>query len=690
MKLKAGEPYRLGACFDGRGVNFALFSAHASKVELCLFDAVDGHESARVALPERSGDIWHGYLEGAVPGLYYGYRVHGPYDPGAGHRFNPNKLLIDPYAKELSGGFVWHPLNCGYIVGDAEGDLSYSEEDNAHLMPKCRVVAPFEAALPPGPRPPDASRVIYEMHLRGFSMRHLAVAPELRGTAAALRHPDLVAYLRALSITSVELLPVNPVASSRRLTEAGLCDYWGYSPFAFFAIEPRLLAGGAREDLRQTITVLHDAGIEVLLDIVFNHTGEADVMGPTISFRGIDNASYYPPRSDKRFPRDDTGCGNSLNFDHPRVVQMAMDAMRYWGSEMGVDGFRFDLAVTNARGEGNFMPGAPFLSCITQDPILNRMKMIAEPWDLGYGGYRLGGFPVGWSEWNDKYRDDMRRFWRGDGGLAGRFASRIAGSSDVFGYRGPAASLNFVTAHDGFTLADLVSFTTKHNEVNGENNCDGTAENFSSNHDVEGPTQDAKILAARLTHRRNLIATLLLSQGIPMVLMGDECGRTQLGNNNAYCQDNEISWMDWENSDSCFLRFVQFVVSLRAAHPVFRRAHYFTGATSAAGVKDVRWVSRRGGDMRPEDWSDPQTRVLGILFDKAGDVGAADGPTGDGARTFLLLINAGHGMSSFCLPEQIEWRRLFDTSETDPLADFGPVRVSYSLNAHSLVLLCTS
>ncbi|MGB8600968.1 MAG: hypothetical protein WCD42_02100, partial [Rhizomicrobium sp.] len=357
---------------------------------------------------------------------------------------------------------------------------------------------------------------------------------------------------------------------------------------------------------------------------------------------------------------------------------------------MGVDGFRFDLAVTNARAEGNYMPGAPFLSCITQDPILNRMKMIAEPWDLGYGGYRLGGFPVGWSEWNDKYRDDMRRFWRGDGGLAGRFASRIAGSSDIFGYRGPAASLNFVTAHDGFTLADLVSFTTKHNEVNGENNCDGTAENFSSNHDVEGPTPDAQINAARLTHRRNLIATLLLSQGIPMVLMGDESGRTQHGNNNAYCQDNEISWMDWESADSSFLRFVQFLTGLRAAHPVFRRAHYFTGVAGAAGVRDVTWVSRRGGDMRPEDWADPQTRVLGILFHKASDAGALGADGGDGARTFLLLINAGHGMSSFCLPEQIEWRRLFDTSETDPLAEFGPVRVSYSLNAHSLVLLSTT
>lgn len=679
MKLKAGDPYKPGACYDGQGINFALFSVHASKVELCLFDSGSGHERARIALPERSGDMWHGYLEGAEPGLHYGYRVHGPYEPQVGHRFNPNKLLIDPYATELTGGFVWRPENCGYIVGDPAGDLSFDTRDNAAFMPKCIVPRPFSGPPQGGRKNPREESIIYEIHLRGFTMRHPNVEETLRGTAAALRYPDVMRYLIDLGVTAVELLPVNPVASSARLTQSGKCDYWGYSPFNYFAIEPRYLACG-REDLRQTIEAFHGVGIEVFLDMVYNHTGEGDVMGPTISFRGIDNASYYPPRPDRRYPRDDTGCGNSLNFDHPRVVQMVMDSMRYWVGEMGVDGFRFDLAVTNARQNGQFSAGSAFLACIAQDPVLKRQKMIAEPWDLGPDGYRLGGFPPGWSEWNDKYRDDVRRFWRGDGGLVGRLASRLAGSSDVFGWREPAASINFITAHDGFTLADLVSYRSKHNEVNGEQNADGANENFSSNGGMEGPTTNRNVMQLRRQMKRNLITTLLLSQGIPMLLMGDEIGRSQNGNNNAYCQDNIRTWMNWPEADKEFLRFVRYLIRLRRSYAVFRRARFFTGRVEETGERDVIWYAQDGREMTAAEWNNPELNCFAAFY-------AADHVLdGVNARSFLLLFNVSADTIRFRLPgARNSWQVILNSAAEDPLMNESCDTVCV-LERNSLVL----
>jgi isoamylase len=694
MKLTGGQPYPLGAHCDAGGVNFALFSAHATAVELCLFETDGKNEIARIPLPERTGDVWHGFLAGAGPGLLYGYRVHGPYEPAAGHRFNPNKLLIDPYAKELTGPLSWNELNCGYRFADPGGDLSFDARDNAAVMAKCRVVAPFETPTLKGPHVAPATRVVYEMHLRGFTMGHPNVDPGIRGTAAALREPTVLSYLRDLGVTTVEFLPVNPTIPSRQLAVSGLRDYWGYSPANYFAVEPFYLNGG-REDFRQTVAALHEAGLEVILDIVFNHTGEADVLGPTVSFRGLDNASYYPPRADKRFPRDDTGCGNSLNLDHPKVLQMVMDAMRYWVGVMGVDGFRFDLAVTVGRTHGEFSSEAAFFACVAQDPVLSRAVMIAEPWDLGPGGYRVGGFPAGWCEWNDRFRNDVRRYWRGDPGLIGGFASRLAGSSDVFGGRKPQAGINFITAHDGFTLADLVSYNAKHNEQNGENNADGTNENFSYNCGVEGPSGDARVLHLRAKLRRNLMTTLLLSQGVPMILMGDEVGRSQHGNNNAYCQDNATAWMNWQfsQSDAEFLSFVRALIALRKAHPVFRRPHFFAGASvPGRAVKDIVWLNSHGCEMTDADWHAPNNRVLGVRFDAGADVGAKD------AETFLLLMNASHRPVSFAWPDFAEdrrWRLLIDTDE-DEVALSGDAssrafaahrdRKGYVVKSHSLAL----
>jgi isoamylase len=689
MKLRSGLPYPLGATFDGAGVNFALFSANAENVELCLFDANGVRETERLALPERSGDIWHGYLPEVGPGLLYGYRVHGPYAPLSGHRFNPLKLLVDPYARELDRSFVWDDLHCGYVVDDERADLSFDTRDNASLAPKCRVTAP----LPKDPVSrlgiPLENSVIYEMHLRGFTMRHPGVGETIRGTAEALRQPDVLRHLWGLGVTAIEFLPINPAITLRMLDKHRLRDYWGYNPFNYFSVEPRYLSGGNREDFRRTVDALHETGIEVILDIVFNHTGEADVLGPTVSFRGIDNASYYVLSPDKRRYRDDSGCGNTLNVNHPQVMRMVMDAMRYWAKEMRVDGFRFDLGVSMARVNGGFSPESTFLTCIQQDPVLSRLKMIAEPWDLGFVGYRLGGFPPAFSEWNDRYRNDVRTFWRGDDGMLGALASRLAGSSDVFGgaKRSPFRSVNFITAHDGFTLTDLVSYNGKHNEANCENNADGTGENFSFNCGIEGDSSDPVIVRLRARQKRNLIATLLLSQGLPMILGGDEIGRSQGGNNNAYCQDNEISWTDWSKLTESydFLWFVQRLVRLRKDHPVFRRPQFLTGSVvREGGVKDVMWLSPEGREMTDSDWTAPHSSCLGVRYDESLDFGAESG-----AQSFLLLMNASPQPVEFTLTGiggERSWLRLIDTVQDDvSQLSFAP-RSAYPLKPHSLAL----
>ncbi len=667
-KIRAGSPAPLGATPSENGVNFAIFSANAEKIELCLFDAAGLQELARIVLPERSGDVWHGILPGATEGLLYGYRVHGPYDPSNGHRFNPNKLLIDPYARALDRSLEWSDLNCGYVVGDPRGDLSFDARDNADRMPKCRVIGPLTERKTQLFQPQQwSSTVIYELHVRGYTQRHPGLPRGIRGTVAALGHPEIVRYLRDLGVTAVELMPIHPVASSRTLRRSGLRDYWGYNPIGFFAIEPRYLSGGDRAEFRNTVDALHDAGIEIILDMVFNHSGEGGELGPTVCFRGIDNASYYCLAEDKRRYLDVTGCGNTLNVGHPYVFGMVMDSLRYWASEMLVDGFRFDLATTLARQDRHFRADAPLFGALAQEPALAGKKLIAEPWDLGVDGYQLGSFPAGWSEWNDRYRDSLRRYWRGDGGMLGELATRLAGSSDVFGKsgRGPAASINFVTAHDGFTLEDLVSYEVKHNRANGEENADGVDENFSANYGVEGPTQDPAIAAVRRRQKRNLMASLLLSRGVPMISAGDEFGRTQDGNNNAYCQDNGISWIDWSQREfnRDFPEFVEGLLRLRTAHPVFRSTEFFRG-NGGDGKSDVVWLSPQGREMAVDDWNAPEGRCIAVHF-----VADRDGAT-DSPDAWLLLLNASDRDETFVLPvrEGSFWRCAIDTADEVPLA----------------------
>jgi isoamylase len=693
--LKEGRPFPLGACFDGRGVNFALFSANAEKVELCLFDD-DGRERVRVPLPEVSDDVWFGYLPDARPGLLYGYRVHGPYDPHNGHRFNPNKLLIDPYAKSLTAPLAWNALHCGYIFGDPRGDLSFDSRDDAAVVPKCRVVDPaYDWKGDKTLRTPRSHSVLYELHLRGYTMRHPAVPDALRGTCAGLCRPEVISHLRDLGITAVELLPVHPFTTTRNLAAGGLREYWGYNSVSFFAVEPRYLAHGDVNDFRAMVRAFHDAGIEVMLDVVFNHTGEGDALGPTLSFRGIDNASYYMLAEDKRRYRDTTGCGHTLNLGHPRVQQMVMDSLRYWVQEMHVDGFRFDLAVSLARPGRDFSPEAPLFAAVLQDPVLVKTKMIAEPWDLGQGGYRLGGFPARWSEWNDRFRDDVRRFWRGDDGRVGDFALRLSGSSDVFGHdkRKPTAGVNFIAAHDGFTLQDLVAYNAKHNEANGEDNRDGSDANFSWNCGAEGPSRDAAVLRLRARQKRNLMATLLLSQGIPMLLGGDEMGRTQHGNNNAYCQDNETGWVDWSalKDNREFVAFVRRLIRLRTEHPVFRRSAFFLGdRTDESDVKDIVWLSSDGREMTQADWTDPHNRCLGVRYAAMAEMEAETYTRRLDPHSFLLLLNAGPEPVDFTLPGtpfDRTWSCLLDTrfEDGEPLGTFA-AQSGYRLDPRSLAL----
>ncbi len=654
-RVEPGLPYPLGATWDGAGVNFALFSANAEKVELCLFDARGRRELARIALPEYTDEVWHGYLPDARPGTLYGYRVSGAYDPGRGHRFNHHKLLLDPYAKALSGSLRWSDAHYGYRIGAHRADLSFDRRDNASGMPKCVVLEEaFTWGADQRPAVPWVDTVFYELHVKGFTVLHPGVQPALRGTFAGLASPAVIAYLRDLGVTTIELLPVHAFVDDRRLVEQKLRNYWGYSSIGFFAPDARYLTAGDPNELKTMVKHLHEAGIEVVLDVVYNHTAEGNELGPTLSFRGIDNASYYRLADDPRYYEDTTGTGNSLDLRHPRVLQMVTDSLRYWVEEMHVDGFRFDLAPTLARENSGFARDAAFFKALQQDPVLSRVKMIAEPWDTGLGGYQLGNFPPGWSEWNGKYRDTVRRFWRGESGVLPELVTRLAGSADLFEHQGrrPRASVNFVTVHDGFTLNDLVSYDSKHNDANHEDNRDGADDNLSWNCGVEGPADDPEIVNLRERQKRNFIATLLLSLGVPLVLAGDELGRTQRGNNNAYCQDNEISWVDWDGRgprDRALTEFTANVLRVRREHPAFRRGAFFRGnPVDVSGRKDIAWMKPDGAEMESGDWSG-ERHTIGLYL---------------GARPLLFLaLNAAPDDLDFRLPDvdRVVWSLVLDT-----------------------------
>jgi isoamylase len=677
-RLRAGAPYPLGASWDGRGINFALFSAHATKVELCLFDATGRRELARLTLPENTNEVWHGYLPESVPGLLYGYRVHGPYDPRNGHRFNSNKLLVDPYAKALSGGLRWSDAHYGYRLGSPREDLSLDRRDDARGMPKCRVIdTAFTWGDDRRPGTPWDQTVIYEVHVRGATMRHPEVHPSLRGSYAALASNAMVDHLRRLGVTAVELLPVHAFIDERRLLAHGLRNYWGYDTLGFFAPEPRYAVDDPVAEFRTMVARLHQAGLEVILDVVYNHTCEGHQLGPTLSFRGIDNASYYRLQADPRYYVDDTGCGNTVNISHPRVLQLVMDSLRYWVEEMHVDGFRFDLAATLGRERHGFDPGSGFFDAVRQDPVLSRVKLIAEPWDIGPGGYQTGSFPPGFAEWNDRYRDCVRRYWRGDEGMLPELASCLTGSSDLFERFGrrPWVSINKITAHDGYTLHDLVSYERKHNEANQEGNRDGHDANFSWNHGVEGPTADPAIVQLRARQKCNFLATLLLSQGTPMLLGGDEFGRTQRGNNNAYCQDNELSWLDWPAigvEEQALIDFVARLIALRKAHPALRRDRFLHGS-DMGGLKDIAWYSPHGAEMTVAEWQNGLERCFGLMLGGRVKPRAGVGTVAAGRRpvedtTMLIVTNAYHGVVPFVLPHVSRrrgWRKLLDTTRPD-------------------------
>ena len=665
-----GRAYPRGATWDGEGVNFAVFSEHADKVELCLFDARGRHETQRIPMRERTDHVWHCYLPQARPGQAYGYRMHGPYAPDKGHRFNPHKLLIDPCARDFIGTLRWHDALYGYTVGHAKGDLSFDRRDSAAYLPKCRVLEPaFTWGDDRRPQVPWHEMVIYELHVRGFTMRHPDVPPQFRGTYEGLASGPVIQHLRRLGVTTIELMPIHAFIDDRQLVERGLRNYWGYNTLGFFAPEARYSASGKVKEFKTMVKTLHSAGIEVILDVVYNHSCEGNQLGPTLSLRGLDNAAYYilDPENPRHYA-DFTGCGNTVNLEHPRALQLVMDSLRFWVEQMHVDGFRFDLASALARESGRVEHLGGFFDAIRQDPTLNQVKLIAEPWDLGHGGYQVGNFPLGWAEWNDRYRDAMRAYWKGDGGVIGEFASRLTGSSDLYGRSGkrPHASINFVTAHDGFTLHDLVSYNEKHNQANGEDNRDGNDHNLSWNCGVEGPTADPAIVALRERQKRNFLATLLLSQGAPMLLAGDEMGRTQGGNNNAYCQDNETSWVDWTPSAErdALRAFVRRLIALRRAHPSFRRRDFFEGRPlRGAGVKDLQWIKPDGTEMTDEEWGQEHARSLGTYLAGAGleEVGRRGRPISD--DDFLILFNAHHEDIEFVIPSipGDPWLGLLDT-----------------------------
>ncbi|HEY4373698.1 MAG TPA: glycogen debranching protein GlgX [Burkholderiales bacterium] len=693
-----GKPYPCGATWDGEGVNFALFSGNAEKVELCLFDAAGRREIQRINLRERTDEVWHCYLPEARPGMLYGYRVHGPYKPEEGHRFNPNKLLLDPYANTIIGDLRWSDAHFAYSIGNKREDLSFDKRDNAPGMPKCKVIdRAFTWGDDRRPNVPWHEMVIYEMHVGGFTMQHSGVPPALRGTYAGLACPPVIDYLRRLGVTTVELMPVHAFIDDRYLVEKGLRNYWGYNTIGFFAPDMRYSAAGKIAEFKTMVKSFHSAGIEVILDVVYNHSAEGNHMGPTLCFRGVDNTAYYRLTDNPRYYMDYTGCGNTFNMQQPRVLQLIMDSLRYWVTEMHVDGFRFDLAATLARELHEVDRLGAFFDILRQDPVLSQVKLIAEPWDLGEGGYQVGNFPVGWAEWNDKYRDTMRGYWKGDEGKIGEFASRLMGSSDLYGRGGrrPYASINFITAHDGFTLHDVVSYNEKHNEVNGEENRDGSNNNVSWNCGAEGPTDEGEINKLRERQKRNMLATLLLSQGIPMIVAGDEIGRTQNGNNNAYCQDNPISWLDWKLDEprQALLKFSQRLIAFRHAHPVFRRRDFFQGRSlRGSGIKDIMWLKPDGSEMSDEEWNNDFARCLGVYI-SGRDLHETDDrgrPAQD--DTFLVLFNAHHDAIDFTLPSfdgANAWMRQIDTAFEDGGAPYQhhAAGTNYPVQGRSLVVL---
>jgi isoamylase len=676
LELWPGEPYPLGATFDGLGTNFSLFSEAAERVELCLFDEED--TETRVPLTEVTGYVWHGYAPTVGPGQRYGYRVHGPYEPSQGLRCNPNKLLIDPYAKAIDGELVWGQPVFGYSFGSPDGPPN--SVDSASSVPKCVVASPFfEWSEDRHPRTPMHETVIYEVHTKGLTQLHPEVPEELRGTYAGLSHPVVIDYLHRLGVTAVELLPVHRNVPESHLVEHGLTNYWGYNTIGFFAPHDGYARGSAENavsEFKQMVKTLHQAGIEVILDVVYNHTAEGNHLGPTLSMKGIDNAAYYRlVDDDPRYYMDYTGTGNSMNMRHPHVLQLIMDSLRYWVNDMHVDGFRFDLASTLARELHDVDRLSTFFEVIQQDPVISQVKLIAEPWDVGEGGYQVGNFPPLWSEWNGMYRDTMRDFWRGEPATLPEFASRLTGSSDLYedDTRRPNASINFITAHDGFTLRDLVSYNEKHNEANGEDNRDGTDDNRSWNSGVEGPTDDPEVLRLRARRQRNFLTTLLLSQGVPMLLGGDEFGRSQRGNNNAYGQDNELSWFRWDEADEDLLAFTQTLIQLRTEHPVFRRRRWFQGRPlRGEEIDDIAWLTPEGAEMDDDDWDASYARALQVFLNGHGI--ASPDPRGQPVvdDSFLVLFNASDESIDFVLPPDTfapGWRVVVDSALPRPVAD---------------------
>ena len=683
-RVRAGTPNRLGARWDGSGVNFALFSANATKVELCLFEPSGRRETARIELPEHTHQVWHGYLPWVRPGQLYGYRVHGPFEPEEGHRFNPSKLLLDPYALQLKGNLRWHPALFGYRMDNRREDLSIDKRDSAFVMPKCRVVDSAHTWGPDiAPNVPWSQTIVYEAHVKGFTARNEAIPAAHRGTFEGLANPRAIDHLVKLGVTSLELLPVQAFFDDSFLIDRGLTNYWGYNTIGFFAPAPRFLTpGGSIDEFKLMVRRLHEAGIEVILDVVYNHTAEGNQMGPTLSFRGIDNASYYTLADDPRYYFDTTGTGNSLNLRNSRVLQMVMDSLRYWVEDCHVDGFRFDLATTLARDRDRYDKHAIFLEAVRQDPVLGRVKMIAEPWDTGSGGYQVGSFPAGWAEWNDDYRDTARAYWRGDPGQANKLARGLLGSADTFEHDGrkPWASVNFITAHDGFTLIDLLSYDDKHNDANKEDNRDGHSHNLSWNHGAEGPASE-EIEALRDRQRRNLMATLLFSQGTPMILMGDERGRSQMGNNNAYCQDVFWNHLDWGNDDgreAAFEAFVRGMIELRRTRPLLTAEHFLHEAPRPGVPAHALWLRPEGGAMEGGDWEDPMRRSFGLLLR-------------DDASALLLLVNGSPDGFEFGLPEHAHggWRRVVDTAAgtVDPGGAAPHESAPVHLGGRSLVIL---
>jgi isoamylase len=674
MKLMPGHPYPLGANYDNDGVNFAIFAENATAVELCLFRrSTDKKEHKKISLWERSHQVWHVYIPGIKPGQLYGYRVHGPYEPLNGQRYNPHKLLIDPYAKAISGKIDWDDSLFGYEIHSDEKDLSYSTTDSAPFLPKSIVIdSSFDWGDVEGPKIPYENTIIYELHVKGFSELNPLIPENLRGTYAGLAHAESIKYLKFLGVTSVELMPVHHFVADRHLREKGLTNYWGYNTIGYFAPDPRYSSSGSYgeqvTEFKEMVKALHDAGIEVILDVVYNHTAEGNELGPTLSFKGIDNVAYYRLAENKRYYMDYTGTGNTLNANLPSALRLIMDSLRYWITEMGVDGLRFDLAATLARELHAVDQLSAFFDIIHQDPVISQVKLIAEPWDVGEGGYQVGNFPPGWLEWNGKYRDCVRDYWRGADSMLGEFAMRFTGSPDLYedNNRKPSASVNFITAHDGFTLHDLVSYNEKRNDANGEDNRDGESHNRSWNCGAEGETNDKAIIQLRQKQKRNFLTTLFISQGIPMLVAGDEFGRTQKGNNNAYCQDNEVSWIDWKNLDKDLLAFVQRLIAFRRTHPIFSRRRWFQGrAVKGRGLSDISWFLPEGLEMTDENWQHSFAKSMGVYLNGRG-IHTRDS---QGRKvvddSFYIIFNAHYEPIDFKLPMENygkTWHKVLDTA----------------------------